>query len=215
MKALQTFVVARCYRKIRTRFQLYEKLFKAQLDNEIAKWEGLGQELETQWINVPDWLVKLLRESDHMNSRTVGHSGKTTTQWEFSDDTKRTWAMLLARILRRLSNAFDAARTARKKVEHMECRPTEDERKAYEKINQWLVVLWSYVQARHNVVKILLTKTSLGSTLARINRWSADGMWSSYMSSELWLSFGCSVKNEKGGLHYSLLRRLLTYSRSE
>jgi len=176
VKALQTFIVSRCYRKIRTRFQLYQRLFKAQLEKEIAKWAGEGQELETQWINVPDWLVKLLRENDHMNSRTTTQGQKTMTQWEFSDDTKRTWAVLLARILHRLNNAFDAARTARKNVEHTESRPTQDEHKAYEKINQWLVVLWSYVQARHNVVKTLLTKTSLGSTLARINQWPADGM---------------------------------------
>ena len=170
VKALQTFVVARCYRKIRTRVQLYQRLFKAQLYNEIAEWTGEGQELETQWINVPDWLVQLLPKVAHMNSRTATHSGKTITQWEFSDDTKRTWAKLLARILLLLNNAFDAARTARKNVEHEESRPTDAERKAYAEINTWLVVLCSYVQAQHNVVKTLLTQTSLGSTLARINQ---------------------------------------------
>ncbi len=43
VKALQT-LIARCYRKIRTRFQLYGKLFKAQLYTEIAEWASEGLE---------------------------------------------------------------------------------------------------------------------------------------------------------------------------
>jgi hypothetical protein len=148
-----------------------------QLHSKIAEWADESQELETEWINVPDWLIQLLPKSAHMKSRTLTHGGKKVVQWEFSDDTKRTWAKLLARILLALNNAFDAARTARGNVEGTESRPTNAEWQAYGEINKWLVVLWSYVQAPHDVVKKLLTKTSLGFTLAKVNRRSADGMW--------------------------------------
>ncbi|KAF8625323.1 hypothetical protein AX15_005453 [Amanita polypyramis BW_CC] len=179
--ALQEFVIARCYRKLRVRFNQFDKLFNGRFLEIVEEWKAEGEELDQQWVNVPKWLYDLLPEEYSMNEQTSTVQGETVVQWEFSDSNKRIWVILLAKILSPLRDAFNAADEVRNRAmtEKKIGRPVEGEREAYSIIDSWLRRLFVYVQSQQNVISTLLTQTNLEHYLraqatSQLNRWKEE-----------------------------------------
>ena len=97
--------------------------------------------------------VTVVRE-DERNEEKIGKHLRVI-QWEFSTATLRSWAMLLATILKRLEIAIDKTKDARK------MNLTVKETEGFQDIHRWCYCLYMCVHWKEGVIKTLLTKTSL------------------------------------------------------
>lgn len=128
------------------------------MSQKIFEWIPLSKELDdVRWIERPQWALHALPPDglDGMRERTIQTQGRDVIQWEFSTATLRSWAWLLATMLRQLELATSATRSARKNKE------TDKETRGLRNIHAWCFCLDAYVHWREGVVKTLLTKTSL------------------------------------------------------
>src|SRR5258705_6224998 len=82
---LQSFIVSRCYRKLRVKFRTYERLFGTRLDERISQWNDGTQELTgaIEWIDVPEGFSRLVPTGMEINSRTLHRGGRTLVQGGF------------------------------------------------------------------------------------------------------------------------------------
>ncbi|KIJ13056.1 hypothetical protein PAXINDRAFT_156651 [Paxillus involutus ATCC 200175] len=163
--SLALFVVARSFRKLRSRFLQDKRIFGGRrLFEKIEEWQPDRPELEPRWIVVPSWLDNLLAESPKIEKQEFDVNGKTVVQWKLSDETKTEWAMVLASMLRQLDGAIEKTMDAGQKKTTQNV-VTEEERTAITELHIWCHYLYHFVQWKEGVVKILLTKTSLADTL--------------------------------------------------
>lgn len=169
LEALEIFIVSKCYRKLRTRFDLYEKLFGVGLDEQIREWDNGNRELDVAlWIDTPgDFIPNYLPAGTEIKTRTVKRDGVESFQYEFSDDTKGIWSQVLAKMIAALREAFKKVDDAKFGIKPTKPRPTDEERKAYKELNNALFSLFFYVQSSHGLAEKLLTGTTLGSVLAK------------------------------------------------
>ncbi|KIK74708.1 hypothetical protein PAXRUDRAFT_835912 [Paxillus rubicundulus Ve08.2h10] len=164
--SLALFVVARSFRKLRSRFLGDKRLFGGhRLFEKIEEWQPNRPELEPRWIVIPSWLDNLLAESPKIEKQELNLNGRTVVQWKLSDETKTEWAMILASMLRQLDGAIQKVMYARQKKTTQNIL-TEEERTAITELHTWCHYLYHFVHWKEGVVKILLTKTSLADTLS-------------------------------------------------
>ena len=127
------------------------------MSRKIYEWTPCSQELDdVRWIERPKWALQVLPPSfDGMRERTIELYGRLVTQWEFSTATLRSWAWLLATILKQLELAIDSTKSAREKT------LIDEETQGLKDIHSWCHRLYAYVHWKEDVVRTLLTKTSL------------------------------------------------------
>ena len=131
----------------------------------LFDWTPSNQELaNVRWIDEPKWALRAVPAGGipGMNKREVREDGRNTAgigepliQWEFSNATLRSWTWLLATLLRQVELAINATKDAR------EQKLTSDEVDGLNDTNIWCYCLYAYVHWREDIVKTLLTKTSL------------------------------------------------------
>jgi hypothetical protein len=90
-----------------------------------------------------------------LKERKIEMYGRLVTQWEFSTATLRSWAGLLATILRQLELAIDSTKSALEKT------LIDEETQGLKDMHSWCHRLYAYVHWKEDVVRTLLTKTSL------------------------------------------------------
>jgi len=128
------------------------------VSRKIYEWVPRSEELDhVRWIARPEWALQALPPNgiDGMRERTIEIYGRLVTQWEFSTATLRSWAWLLATILKQLELAIDSTKSAREKT------LIDEETQGLTDIHSWCHRLYAYVHWKEDVVRTLLTKTSL------------------------------------------------------
>ena len=115
--------------------------------------------VQVRWIDRPNWAPYVLPPDstgpDGMTVRKILKSGELVTQWEFSAATLKSWAWLLAKILEKLELSVAATKDAQEK------KQTEQEVEGMADVNRFCLILKFYVYGWNEVVKTLLTNTSL------------------------------------------------------
>ena len=180
-QSLELFFLSRSFLKFEARFQEDFRLCgNKRLFEVIKEWQPdpTLPELGTKWVNPPVWLLEF-GQVPTINSRVF----EGQVQWEFSDATKVGWSRLLATFLikvdaciNEVNKARREARTekARKKKKKRREKVDEDKGKAEElqKMERLTMVsgyLYSLVFWKADVVKSLLTETSMVSGLAIVS----------------------------------------------
>jgi hypothetical protein len=107
---------------------------------------------------------------DGSMAREILKSGQLVTQWEFSAATLRSWAWLLATILEQLELSVAATKDAREK------KQTKQAVEGIASIHGWCQRLYLYVHWKEDIVKTLLTKTSLAQWFHLRVRLNMSGM---------------------------------------
>ena len=128
------------------------------VSEKIYEWTPLSQELDdVRWIERPKWALLALPPNgiDGMRERMIEMHGRLVTQWEFSTVTLQSWAWLLATILKQLELAIGSTKSAREKTQ------IDEKTQGLYNIHSWCHRLYAYVHWKEDVVRTLLTKTSL------------------------------------------------------
>ena len=154
------FIVTRCFRKLSKRVYLDRECWNVNISQKISDWTPDDEDLDgVRWIDRPQWALEVLLPNsigpDGMTSKEILKSGQFVTQWEFSAATLKSWAWLLVRILKQLELSVTETKVAREK------KQTDQEVKHMSNINGLCHILHMYVHWKEDVVKTLLTKTSL------------------------------------------------------
>jgi hypothetical protein len=139
----------------------------------IYDWTPDNEKFDkVRWIDRPKWALDVLDLTgpDGMKAREIMKSGQLVTQWEFSVTTLRSWAWLLATILKELELSVAATKCAREK------KQTEQEVEGMANIHGWCQRLYSYVHWKEDIVKTLLTATSLARWFHFRVRLNMNGM---------------------------------------
>ena len=90
--------------------------------------------------------------------------GREVLQWEFSDESKKLWAEILATMLGEVRRAVEKANNIRKK-NGSALRPTKEEQNAIASVGLWSRNLFSYVNWEEGVVQTILTETDLADSV--------------------------------------------------
>ena len=133
------------------------------VSRKIHEWTPLSQELDdVRWIERPKWALQAFPTHglDGMKERTIELYGRPVTQWEFSTATLRSWAWLLATLLKQLELAIGSTKSAREKGLIYE------ETRGLRNVHYWCYRLCAYVHWKEDVVRTLLTKTSLADAFS-------------------------------------------------
>ena len=135
------------------------------VSEKIYEWTPLSQELDdVRWIERPKWALQALPPHTHgldgMRERTIEIYGRLVTQWEFSTATLQSWARLLATMLEQLELAIGFTKSAREKT------LIDKETWGLTNIQSWCHCLYAYVHWKEDVVRALLTKTSLANAFS-------------------------------------------------
>ena len=127
-----------------------------------------------RWVDRPMWALDVLPLDptglDEMTAREIMRSGQLVTQWEFSAATLRSWARLLATILKQLELSVTATKDAREK------KQKEREVECMANIHACCQRLYLYVHWKEDIVKTLLTETSLAQCFHFRGRLNMSGM---------------------------------------
>jgi hypothetical protein len=133
------------------------------VSDKIYKWTPLSQELDdVRWIKPPKWALQIHPPCgyDGMKERTIELYGRLVTQWEFSTATLRSWAWLLATMLKQLELTIASTKSAREKT------LIDEETRELRNVHNWCRCLYAYVYWKEDVVWTLLTKTSLANAFS-------------------------------------------------
>ena len=119
-------------------------------------------------MNIPQWLEECVAKfiplvTMRRNILTNG-DGREVLQWEFSDESKKLWAEILATMLGELRRAVEKANNIRKK-NGSTLRPTKEEQNAIASVGLWSRNLFSYVNWEEGVVQTILTETDLADSV--------------------------------------------------
>lgn len=141
----------------------------------INDWTPSSQDfVAVRWIDRPPWAhdvqTKYPTGVDGMTSREILKSGQLVTQWEFSAATLKSWAWLLAKILQQLELAVKAMNVS------LEQKLAEEVKEGTGYIAALCRLLYYYVHWEEDVVKTLLTETSLAYSFHFGDRLNMSGM---------------------------------------
>ncbi|KAL4073362.1 hypothetical protein V8B97DRAFT_230318 [Scleroderma yunnanense] len=164
---LLNFVISRSFRKLRARLQFGEWRCKERLSNKIRQWQPAGSNINLRWVNVPLWLKECVSQFPlvMMKHRVrMGENGREVLQWEFSDETRKLWATVLATMLSELRQAVEKAHRIRTRS-HSRARPSKEERDAISNVSLWSYNLFSYIYWEEGIVQALLTETDLADAM--------------------------------------------------
>ncbi|KAL4081204.1 hypothetical protein J3A83DRAFT_4084967, partial [Scleroderma citrinum] len=174
---LLNFVISRSFRKLRARLQFGEWRCKERLSNKIQQWQPAGSNINPRWVNVPLWLKECVSQfpSVIMKHRVrIGEDGREVLQWEFSDETRKLWATVLATMLSELRQAVEKAHRIRTRS-YSRARPSKEERDAISNVSLWSYNLFSYIYWEEGIVQTLLTETDLADAMLDENSSSKEG----------------------------------------
>ena len=161
---LLNFVISRSFRKLRARLQFGEWRCKGVLSDKIRRWQPARSTINPRWVNVPQWLEECITKFNPPVTMKRNIWTREVLQWEFSDETKKLWAAILAEILGELRRAVEKAHNIRQKNGQI-ARPTTKEREAIANVGLWSHILFLYLYWEEGVVQTLLTETDLADNL--------------------------------------------------
>jgi len=163
---LLNFVISRSFRKLRARLQFGEWRCNGELSDKIRQWQPTRSTIKTRWVNVPQWLEECNTKLNlPVTMKWNICDGRGVLQWEFSDETKKLWAAILAAMLSELRRAVEEAHNIRKKNGQIPRPPTDEEREAIANVGLWSHNLFSYIHWEEGIVQTLLTETDLADNL--------------------------------------------------
>ena len=174
-QSLELFFLSRSFPKFQARFQEDSKLCgEKRLFEVIKQWQPdpTLPELGTEWVNPPGWLLEFGQVSAISSRMFVGR-----VQWEFSDATKVAWSRLLATFLIKVDACIEEVNKARREARTEKAgkkekgREKADEDEELQKMKRLTMVsgyLYSLVCWKADVVKSLLTETSMVSGMATV-----------------------------------------------
>ena len=116
----------------------------------IGQWKPDRPEITLRWVTPPDWLVKIEGLPKIRSTRMA----EGQPEWEFSDQTKRDWSMILVAFLSAVDKSIENVTQARRFKE-------ENLHEEMETLNFWCRSLYYFVTWEAGIVEDLLTKTNM------------------------------------------------------
>ena len=116
----------------------------------ICQWKPDRPEITPRWVNPPEWLVRIKNLPKIKSTRMA----EGQPQWEFSDETKRDWSMILVAFLHAMDKGIEKVNQARE----MGKKNLHEQMKV---LNFWCRCLYYFVTWKAEIVKDLLTKTNV------------------------------------------------------
>ncbi|KAL4074782.1 hypothetical protein V8B97DRAFT_1868240 [Scleroderma yunnanense] len=150
MELLELFFLTRSYRNFTKRFRGDCTLFGGKrLLDVISQWrpDPRRHEIGPRWVVSPQWLL-CIEGLPVMKSRIVNGQ----LEWEFSDDTKGAWSIILGVFLRAVDCMIENVKSA---------KGEEKVREAMIDLNYWCIGLYCLITWKAGIVKSLLTRTDM------------------------------------------------------
>jgi len=174
---LLNFVISRSFRKLRARLRFGERGCNGELSDKIRQWQPTRSTIKKRWVNVPQWLEECNTKFNlPVTKKRSICDEREVLQWEFSDETQKLWAVILAAMLGELRRAVEEAHDIRMKNGHIARPPTNEERQAISNVGLWSHNLFLYLQWEEGIVQTLLTETDLADNLLSLPANLAKGM---------------------------------------
>src|SRR6267154_5071203 len=159
--ALCRLVVTRCHRKLYTRIFLDQKTWNVHVAQKLCDWTPNANEIpktRSGWFDAPPWFALVSIPADKgLRMRKEGPADNQITQLEFSSETVGFWAWLLGDLILTLEFHAEEVRRLDKEKNRLGFK------EAVSDVSDYCNVLNSYVHWKPDIVKILLTETTLGS----------------------------------------------------
>jgi len=159
--ALCRLVVTRCHLKLFTRIFLDQKTWNVHVAQKLCDWTPEANEIPKTrlgWFDAPPWFALIDLPADKsLRTRKEGPADNQITQLEFSSETVRFWAWLLGYLILELESHAKEVRRLEKEKNWLGFK------EAIAEFSDFYNVFYNYVYWKTDVVKILLTETTLGS----------------------------------------------------
>lgn len=160
-EAFARFIVLRSFRKLAAQFD-EDKLFFGgrKLSEVIRKWKPDPlSDLPPRWIPIPQSLRNV--SPNLMPEEGVREVGDRV-EWELSNRTVPSWAILLSSMLDTLGICIEKARAVLKRDV-----PIKEQSSLISDVHNWYNLLYDFIFWKHQVVPFLLKKTNLSQHLCQ------------------------------------------------
>lgn len=183
--ALCRFIVGRCFHNLFTRIFLDQKTWDVHVAQKLCDWMPEANELsDTHWFDAPTWfgLISIPPDSftrKGLRTRKQGPTDKQVMQLEFSSKTVQFWAWLLGRLIMLLESDATEAQRMKEKENMLGFKD------AVARVSDQCLMLFRYIYWKADIVKTLLTKTTLASTFGKLPRNLEGALFFQYLHHNL------------------------------
>lgn len=159
VESAERFFLSRSFSRFVARVKADTRLCGGKrLFDVIRDWRPERAEIPLQWVAPPRWLLDF-QDALSINARRVNER----VEWEFSDATKLAWAKVLETMLRKVDDGIEEVASARDKSGK---EAEEEVDRAMGVLSIWCRALLYFTAWNAGVVKSLLTKTSMVSSIS-------------------------------------------------
>ncbi|KAG1789257.1 uncharacterized protein HD556DRAFT_1529546 [Suillus plorans] len=149
---------------------LERKTWDVHVAQKLCDWTPEANELsDTHWFDAPAWFGLISIPPDNftrkgLRTRKQGPADQQVMQLEFSSKTVQFWAWLLGRLIMLLESDATEAQRMKEKENMLGFKD------AVARVSDQCLMLFRYIYWKADIVKTLLTKTTLASTFGKLPR---------------------------------------------